>query len=130
MGTGTGTGAGAGDGDQKASGPRAPKYATNSTPDGIKWRLAERNELGLTDFEGKWAKLKMSSPLVVPPVDTDSDGDNNNDDDDDDDVSDVSDVSGFSETKSPAANRAAPSFSSPKGTGPEFQGPSNKTVKD
>lgn len=127
---GTGTGTGAGDGDQKASGPRAPKYATNSTPDGIKWRLAERNELGLTDFEGKWAQLKMSSPLVVPPVDTDSDGDDNNNDDDDDDVSDVSDVSEFSETKSPAANRAAPSFSSPKGTGPEFQGPSNKTVKD
>ena len=67
----------------------APKYPTNKTPDGTRWKVMDRSELGLVDHEAKWAKLKMLSPIVVPPnSDSSSAGS-----DDDDSASDVSEIS-------------------------------------
>jgi len=90
----------------------APKYPTNTTPDGEKWRLAQRSDLGLVDHETRWAKLKMSTPIVIPP---NSDSDEGSDSDSD--YSDISDKLGVdAETKSPTSPPAIKSFSSPKET--------------
>lgn len=90
-------------------------YATNKTEDGVKWRLAERTDMGLVDPESKWATMKMTTPLVVPPVSDSSDEDS------DFDYEDVSLTGNSEEQKAavtPAKIKPIPSlnmsFSAPK----------------
>lgn len=84
-----------------------PKYKTNKDDNGERWRIADRSELGLVDKESKWAQLKMSTPLVIPPLsDSDEDGEEG-------DFSDVSSDDRGSETKMPSP-AGGKSFSAPK----------------